>query len=345
MRVCKSLDDAIEWAEELGLNGPLGEELPDSEMWLGAPSDGEREAAASLLRGADRDAMSANAASWLGKLKTALHWLALFRMLLPNIIFFLPLLGPNRERNALHMETMFVRMGKFMRQHGSIQDGQHGTTVRSDHVSAVLGTIRAYRTIGARYSLRVSEAFSSFGRRVQKRWRGEDGPRLERKLCLGIRSVHFERLDVVGWDRCSEAGAYDHAIAHTCKAVCARGGEPGLVDGKQQSDWAPETGVTVADMAEWVAAKAGVNGGLPWMRAWWFPIKDSNNTHVKTPIPISKRSSAVTGTDPACPYDAIRILVRDQERTGTSQRVETSPVLPAPAYRKDPYYEICRRHR
>jgi len=59
-------------------------------------------------------------------------------------------------------------------------------------------------------------------------------------------------------------------------------------------------------MAEWVAAKAGVNGGLPWMRAWWFPIKDSNNTHVKTPIPISKRSSAVTGTDPACPYDAIR---------------------------------------
>ena len=99
MRVCKSLDDAIEWAEELGLNGPLGEEQPDSEMCLGAPSDGEREAVASLLRGADRDAMSANAASWLGKLKTALHWLALFRIILPNIIFFLPLLGPNRERN------------------------------------------------------------------------------------------------------------------------------------------------------------------------------------------------------------------------------------------------------
>jgi hypothetical protein len=40
--------------------------------------------------------------------------------------------------------------------------------------------------------------YNVFMREVQKRWRHEDGPTLERKLMLGIRAPHFLHLDAVG---------------------------------------------------------------------------------------------------------------------------------------------------
>ena len=119
---------------------------------------------------------------------------------------------------------------------------------------------------------------------------------------VGIRGAHFLRLDSVGWDRTSPVGVYDHALASTCKAACGRGGEPGTVDG---GTWTPERGVTIADAREWVAASPSANGGLPWVRLWWFPIKDTEADHAKCPVPISKRTDAPRGSDPACPYDAL----------------------------------------
>ena len=108
----------------------------------------------------------------------------------------------------------------------------------------------------------------------------EDGPRLERKLMLGLRAPHFLQLDAMGWDRTSAMGVYDHALASTSKAVCARGGEPGTVDGKP---WMAARGVTVADAADWISAEVGKNEGLPWMRIWWYPIKDQ-----VTPFPFCR---------------------------------------------------------
>ena len=304
MKACTTLQHAVDWAAELGLNGPLGGELPDSERWLGEPSEAERQMAASLLQEADWDALAANAASWLGKFKTALHYLALFRLAMPTLIIFKPLLGPHREANAIHMQEVWARFGIFMRRHGSIKDGSSGAPARSDNIAAVIGTLRAYRQLGARYCL-LDSNYNVFMRKVQKRWRGEDGPRLERKLMLGIRATHFAQLDAVGWDRTSPVGMYEHALVSTCKAVVGRPGEPGMVDGKREADWDPARGVTIADAKDWFAAAPDVNAGLPWMRIRWFPIKDGENTHTKVPIPISKRSAAPRGTDPACPYDAL----------------------------------------
>ena len=202
------------------------------------------------------------------------------------------------------MQEVWAVFGRFMRKHGSLKDGSSGEPSRSDNVAAVIGTLRAYRQLGARHSL-LDGRFNVFMRRVQKRWRGEDGPRLERKLMLGIRAYHFARLDAVGWDRTSPVGVYRHALVSTCKSVVGRPGEPGMVEGKREADWDPARGVTMADAREWFSAEPGVNEGLPWMRIRWFPIKDGEQTHEKVPIPISKRSSAPRGTDPSCPYDAL----------------------------------------
>ena len=304
VKACTTLEHVVDWAEELGMNGPLGGELPDAERWLGPPSDTERQMYDSLLREADWDALSANAPSWLGKMKTALHWLALVRTALPTMVIFKPLIGPERELNAIHMQEVWAVFGRFMLKHGSLRDGSSGDPSRADNVAAVIGTLRAYRQLGARHCL-LDGRFNVFMRRVQKRWRGEDGPRLERKLMLGIRAYHFARLDEVGWDRTSQVGVYEHALASTCKSVVGRPGEPGMVDGKREADWDPTRGVTVADAREWFAATPDVNAGLPWMRIRWFPIKDGTQTHEKVPTPISKRTSAPRGTDPACPYDAL----------------------------------------
>ena len=107
--------------------------------------------AASLLREADWDAVNANAPSWVGKMKTALHWLALFKQMLPNLIIFKPMIGPEKEQNAIHMAEVWARFGRFMRSHGSLREGQQGEPSRSDNVAAVIGTLRAYRQLGARY--------------------------------------------------------------------------------------------------------------------------------------------------------------------------------------------------
>ena len=300
VRACRTLEGVVDWAQELGLNGPLGGELPDADRWLGTPSETERQMAHSLLREADWDALHAYAPSWVSKMKTALHWLGLFRRACPTIVLFKPLLGPQSE-NAIHTQEVWAMFGRFMRSHGSLRDGQQGEVSRSDHVVAVIGTLRAYRQLGARYSL-MQPRYNVFMRRVQKRWRYEDGPRLERKLMLGLRAPHFLQLDAMGWDRTSTMGVYDHALASTSKAVCARGGEPGTVDGKP---WMAARGVTVADAADWISAEVGKNKGLPWMRIWWYPIKDQVGNREKVPIPISKRTHAPSGTDPACPYDAL----------------------------------------
>ena len=148
VKACTTLEHVVDWAEELGMNGPLGGELPDAERWLGPPSDTERQMYDSLLREADWDALSANAPSWLGKMKTALHWLALVRTALPTMVIFKPLIGPERELNAIHMQEVWAVFGRFMRKHGSLRDGSSGDPSRADNVAAVIGTLRALPAAG-----------------------------------------------------------------------------------------------------------------------------------------------------------------------------------------------------
>ena len=307
VRSVRDLDGALEWAAELGLHGPVGAEDMAVSCWLGMPSDAERELSAALLGDAEARVYKANdTTSWLARLKTMLHWLQLFEEALPNYVLFRPLHGSDHHRNARHNEDSLARLEAFMRRHGSIKPGQLGKPISSDQVLAVISTLRAFRAIGARYSLLTPEC-NEWLPRIRKQMRREDGPSIERKLQLGLRAQHFERLDEVGWDRRSAAGIFDHALAHTLKIVVGRGGEAALREGAPQTAWDPERGPTIADFNNWFPAREGVNEGLPWVRVWWYPIKDTQGTHKKSPTPVSKRGHAAPGSDPACPYDAIRI--------------------------------------
>ena len=301
----RTVEDVLEWASELGFHGPIGARHADADVWLGEPSDGERELASLLLADAEASVLSANeTASWVSRMGTAFHWLALFHSALPNMVKLHPLGGPDHRENALKNENFWARLAAFMRRHGSIKRGQMGAPVGSGQVQAVISALRAFRAIGARYSL-VTPECNEWLPRIKRSMRKEDGPALERKLQLGIRARHFEQLDSVGWDRSSTEGIYDHALAHTLKIVIGRGGEGGLVEGKGQSAFDPRKAPTVADFRSWFDAHPRVNDGLPWLRVWWYPIKDQHGTHAKVPIPVSKRGHTATGADPACPYDAI----------------------------------------
>ena len=301
----RTVEDVLEWASELGFHGPIGARHADADVWLGEPSDGERDLAALLLADAEASVLSANeTASWVSRMGTAFHWLALFHVALPNMVKLHPLGGQDHRANALKNENFWARLAAFMRRHGSIKRGQTGAPVGSGQVQAVISTLRAFRAIGARYSL-VTPECNEWLPRIKRSMRKEDGPALERKLQLGIRARHFEQLDSVGWDRSSTEGIYDHALAHTLKIVIGRGGEGGLVEGKKQCDFDPRRAPTVADFRSWFESSPRVNGGLPWLRVWWYPIKDQHGTHAKVPIPVSKRGHAAPGADPACPYDAI----------------------------------------
>eukprot|EP00966_Prymnesium_polylepis_P073809 1713073-Prymnesium_polylepis.3 len=76
--------EARQWAFELGLGGRLGERVDDSDAWDAPPSVEERALAASLQEEAEQRALTSNSSSYVGKMRTMLHWLAIYRDAQPN---------------------------------------------------------------------------------------------------------------------------------------------------------------------------------------------------------------------------------------------------------------------
>ena len=102
--------EARQWAFELGLGGQLGERVDDSAAWDAAPSVEERALAASLQEEAERRALTSDAASYVGKMRTMLHWLAIYRDAQPNAVLFRPLGGPDHRSSAIHNEDPRARL-------------------------------------------------------------------------------------------------------------------------------------------------------------------------------------------------------------------------------------------
>jgi hypothetical protein len=153
VKLTTSLDLARAWAAELGLNGPLGCTARVRDEWLdGAPPE-ETAMAAALLAEATTDVQRANADSYLGRLCTMLHWLALFTRQLPHYVLFMPIDGADRLANSRHNENTCLIFATFMRANGSIAAGRVGDPIKVDTALAVVSTLRAYRSLEARYSL------------------------------------------------------------------------------------------------------------------------------------------------------------------------------------------------
>jgi hypothetical protein len=265
-----------------------------------------------LLSTAVDAAAAANALSYVNRLRTMLHWLALLVERMPNYVLFLPLGGENDHAHARHNEETLLRFSVFIRQHGSIAPGRSADVLRSDSVTAVISTLRAYRSLEARYQLRRHGGDLCL-LAFQKAMRREDGPAMARALRLGIRSADFKVLRDISernrrsggpvWDAHSRDGIMRNCAATLAHSVVARGGELGLVEGQKQHEFDPACGFVIGDIV-WKEPRV-VSGGYPWAMVSWFPIKDRQQKHKKHPMPVSRRHHGPPGSDPQCPYDAL----------------------------------------
>jgi hypothetical protein len=326
VRETRTFEEARQWAAEMGLGGPLGQRVAEADGWSANAPDEERALCAALLDEAESEALAANADSYLGKLKTMLHWIAIFLDVLPHRILFLPLGGENHRAHAIYNEETKVLLTRVMRRHGSIAEGKRSQMIKEGGITAVVSTLSAYRSFTARYCIRVPEV-NELLPRLNKSMRKEDGPTGSRKHRLGVEPHMFIMADATGhYDRRSADGLVLHCSGTLLTQVVGRGGEPGLVDGQKQSDWKAATGFTWADI-QWASQEEStrINGGRPFFRAWWFPIKDTDVRRQKVPIPVSRMHDGPTGSDPRCAYDAVLQLWQLREGSVPESKRSSTP--------------------
>ena len=242
MAAVKTLEDALQWAEELGLRGTL-QDLEPAGAWTGAQSHREEEDLERLEADARHRAMHAHAPGYESRLATMMHWVALYKLAFPNHVLFLPLHMPDTHVvHACHNESTLAKIRLFMDRHGSLQRGREGQKTASDGKAAVTSTLRAFRSVEARYDV-CDPRFNQLLSHVGQQMRREDAPRSERGVSQGIRAMHLVQLR----ERGVQVSTFDFALGHTALQVAARGGEPGLRDRQQQSDFQPARGCVWSD--------------------------------------------------------------------------------------------------
>jgi hypothetical protein len=316
------MEDLQRWAGELGMNGNLGDIALDDDAWDGDADTDERRSFDALLQRVRKRAHGANAESYLGKIKTMLHWLALYKLAFPNRTLILPLYGEKHAQNAKHNDETLASVLLFIREHGSIAKGRAGDTVRSDAISAVGSTFRAYRQVEAGCKLRVAE-FNVLTPALTRQMRGEDGPSAERKLELGVGPTELNKAWQRGWDITSERGVYEWALMHTLIQVVGRGGEPGFTDDRR-TPFEPQKDCAVSDVKFLSAEEMG---GMPALDFWWFPIKDVQNKKKKIPVRITRTHHGEPNSNHLDPFDAIVAWWSRVARTLTLEQRKTTPLF------------------
>jgi hypothetical protein len=297
----RTLEDALAWAQELGLRGTL-QDLAPAGAWGPDATAAEIEDLESLKADALHRAEASHAPGYESRLGTMLHWVALYLIAYPNYILFLPLHEPDTHmQHALHNESTLATLRVFMGRHGSIAKGKLGQSTTSDTKAAVTSTLRAFRSLEARYDV-CDAKFQLLLPAVGQNMRREDRPSAERAFALGIRSQHLVQLHAMGF----HVSVFDFGLAHTAIQVCARGGEPGIRERMTEADFDPSRGVVWTDIVWRTAAES--QSSLPSIDFYWYPAKDGRVTHRKVPIPISRIHDGPPGSRPDCPYDAIRAL-------------------------------------
>lgn len=315
-------------ASSLGITGPLSTQ--DRDGWHNPPSRGELSMLASLRDGADtRLHMSHGSASGEpSHLRTALGWLRRFTEVLPSRVLFVPHVGAGDVHAAAYNEETFRLFAEFVRRHGSVRPGAHGTTVSSAAISDYISAIRAFRSREAGYNLLVSGGNLRLPPQL-KQMRREDGPTGARALQRALSARLLRRLcRLPTFDRRSLRGVLRWAVLWGGHNLLLRGGEFGCVDNKEFTE---AYGLTLAD-CDWVAPCAET-GGYQALVVDLMVIKDERVTRVRTPCLIRRRQapSVPSGTDPCCAYDAIRSLweLRLAQQVPPSAR-SASPLFATP---------------
>ena len=298
VRACVSFELSLEWAEELGLTGPLQDLVLDA-AWLPGASPAECAAFAELEAEQRHAAAYRHAPSYRLAFNTMLHWVALYRMAFPNRVLFLPLHEHcTHAQHAIHNATTLTTLLRFMERHGSLAKGRRGVATAPDSKQKVISTLREFRSVEAHYNV-VDSRFSKLFSACTLAARKNAAPSSDRAPANGIRTMHFVQLSAMGfvWS------TFDLCLTHTSHQVCARGGEPGVVGSGTRADFKPARGCVPADVIFRSAADS--QSEFPSIDFYWYPAKDTQATHRKVPIPISRRHHGPLGADQHCPYDAI----------------------------------------
>ena len=106
-----------------------------------------------------------------------MHWVALYKLAFPNNVLFLPLHMPDTHVvHACHSESTLAKIRLFMDRHGSLQRGREWQKTASDGKAAVTSTLRAFRSVEARYDV-CDPRFNQLLSHVGQQMRREDAPR------------------------------------------------------------------------------------------------------------------------------------------------------------------------
>ena len=313
----------------------LEAELPDDDRWVAGAPAGERDAWESLTTEATRLARESHAETYVGKLRTMLHWTAIFMTVCPSRIMFRPLHGAQHVENAAHNEETFAAFAVCMRRHGSIAVGKQGTPITADHVGGVVSTLRAYRSLEARYNLYIGPAHNLLLSGALRNMRRTDGPAAHREAEVGVRHQHLIGAHAAGFDPRTMQGRFDWCLAHTAVQMLARGGEPGIKARGPGKQFRWDIGFTWGDIT-WscpgspLRGEDGMNHGLPWVRLLWYPIKDPEARHPKIAQYISRTHSGRLGDVAGDPFDALLLdfLARQPTRATPTDPHEPYFVIP-----------------
>ena len=101
-----------------------------------------------------------------------------------------------------------------------------------------------------------------------------------------------------------------------------------MVEGSK-APWSAATSPVLGD-CDWSPTPCAASGGRPWMYLSWYPIKDPQARHTKSPIPVVRRHDGYPGADPACAYDALHGLFERRKREAGAGW-EKAPIFVHPA--------------
>ena len=233
----------------------------------------------------------------LDRAATALEWLCEFVQATGRTPF-IPLEHAGDLKGSVYNSETLEMLAEFIRRRGSRQKGRLGTPILSDSVDTYISTIRSMRGVEAHYAVTlpatnvILPAASKRARQVQ--------PPGTRQLRRGIRASHFKQLVALGYDRKSARGVAEWAAALVAWNLLLRGGELGVVTGKQF-----DTSRDATFGAIEFRTPCMDSDGLPWLTWDVVPIKDVAARLRVCPMAIRRRGHGPFGADPLCVYDAI----------------------------------------
>eukprot|EP00900_Chrysochromulina_parva_P005823 jgi/Chrpa1/15241/Chrysochromulina_OHIO_Genome00022542-RA len=132
-----------------------------------------------------------------------------------------------------------------------------------------------------------------------------------RRLKRGIRAAMLRSLAAIGYDRSSARGMIEWAAALVAHNLLLRGGELGVVEGKQ---WDATRDASFG-VIEFKAPCADSNH-LPWLTWDVVPIKDVVARRRVCPMAVRRRQAGgAIGSDPLCTYDAVVLAWRASSGT------------------------------